>query len=87
MDNPWGDYFPWFKKQQLFSYHTNETMTNIENLAMDRLEQLAIMQAEAQQRGDNETQEVLHDCAMDLLASLENPLYEFLTLNTEILDA
>lgn len=87
MDDPWGDYIPWFKRQQLFNYHTKETMSNIDNLAMDRLEQLAIMQAEAQQRGDTKTQEVLHDCAMDLLASLENPLYEFLTLNTEILDA
>ena len=62
-------------------------MNELSNLAMDRLEHLVNMQQEAQQRGDLKTVEVLHTSAIDLIASLDTEGYEFLTLDTRMLDA
>ena len=62
-------------------------MNELSNLAMDRIEHLVNMQAAAQQRGDLKTLEVLHSSAIDLIASLDTEDYEFLTLDTSILDA
>ena len=62
-------------------------MNNLNNLVMGRLEQLVDMQVAAQERGDLKTVEVLHSSALELLSSLDSETYEFLTLDTSILDA
>lgn len=56
-------------------------MNNIDNLAMNRLEQLALMVNQHMENGNEELAEICDQEARDLLNELENQDYTFWTMD------
>ena len=56
-------------------------MNNIDNLAMDRLDQLASMVSRHMENGNEELAELCDQEARDLLNELESEDYTFWTMN------
>ena len=56
-------------------------MNNIDNLAMDRLEQLALMVNQHMENGNEDLAELCDQEAKDLLNELESEDYTFWTMN------